>query len=99
MTKTELKRAKVWLSKYLRYTDYIGAASLYLKDNCLLERELEASDFKMRVLGHWGTVPGLNFIYAQMNYLVSKHKAKMLFVTGPGHGAPRFWRIRFWKGL
>lgn len=98
MTKTELKRAKVWLSKYLRYTDYIGAASLYLKDNCLLERELEASDFKMRVLGHWGTVPGLNFIYAQMNYLVSKHKAKMLFVTGPGHGAPSILANSFLEG-
>lgn len=98
MTKSELKKARAWLADYLRYADYIGAASLYLKDNCLLQRELAAADFKKRVLGHWGTVPGLNFIYAQMNYLVCKHRAKMLFVTGPGHGAPAILANLFLEG-
>ncbi len=79
---------KRWLKKYLRYTDYIGAAQLYLKDNFLLKEKLEPQHIKERVLGHWGTVPGLNFIYANLNYLVAKHDCEMLVVTGPGHGAP-----------
>ena len=77
-----------FLPKYLRYVDYIGAASLYLKENFLLEEKLAASHIKPRVLGHWGTVPGLNFIYANLNYLIYKHKCEMLFIAGPGHGAP-----------
>lgn len=82
------QKAIKWLKKYLRYTDYIGAAQLYLKDNFFLDDKLESEHIKNRILGHWGTVPGLNFIYANMNYLVSKYKCEMLFVTGPGHGAP-----------
>lgn len=77
-----------WLKKYLRYTDYIGAAQLYLKDNFLLEEKLQPEHIKERILGHWGTVPGLNFIYASLNYLISKHGCEVLLVTGPGHGAP-----------
>ncbi len=82
------QRAIVWLEKYLRYTDYIGAAQLYLKDNFFLERGLKPDDIKDRILGHWGTVPGLNFLYAHLNYLICKHHASMMFVAGPGHGAP-----------
>jgi len=81
-------RALRWLNKYLRYVDYMSAAQLYLKDNFLLEEPLTEAHFKSRILGHWGTVPGLNFIYGQLNYLISKHKCEMLMVTGPGHGAP-----------
>ncbi len=81
-------RALKWLKKYLRYVDYMGAAQLYLKDNFLLEKPLKLEHFKERILGHWGTVPGLNFIYAQLNYLICKHQCKMLFIAGPGHGAP-----------
>jgi len=81
-------RALKWLKKYLRYVDYMGAAQLYLKDNFLLDEPLEPKHIKGRILGHWGTVPGLNFIYAQLNYLIYKHKCEMLLVTGPGHGAP-----------
>ena len=77
-----------WLHKYLRFCDYVGLAQVYLKDNVLLRDELEVDHFKRRALGHWGTVPGLNFIYANMNLLISKHKLNMLMVTGPGHGAP-----------
>ncbi len=87
MSKTDSK-ALAWLQKYLRYTDYIGAAQIYLKDNFFLRDKLKPEHFKARALGHWGTVPGLNFIYANMNVLIKKHKAKMLFVCGPGHGAP-----------
>lgn len=77
-----------WLKKYLRYVDYLGAAQLYLKENQLLDEELKPEHIKERVLGHWGTVPGLNLIYAHLNYLVSKYKASVFYVCGPGHGAP-----------
>lgn len=87
MAKTDQK-ALTWLKKYLRFTDYIAAAQLYLKENVYLEEKLTAEHFKPRILGHWGTVPGLNFIYANLNYLIYKHKFDMLFVCGPGHGAP-----------
>lgn len=77
-----------WLEKYLRYIDFLGAAQLYLKDNFFLLRPLSKDDIKERILGHWGTVPGLNFIYAHLNYLISKHKISMMYIAGPGHGAP-----------
>lgn len=82
------RQALKWMQKYLRYTDYLGAAQLYLKDNFFLEEELEPKHLKKRILGHWGTVPGLNLIYANLNYLIYKHSCEMLLVTGPGHGAP-----------
>lgn len=82
------KRAVSWMKKYLRYTDFLGAAQLYLRDNFLSKTKLTPDHIKKRVLGHWGTVPGLNLIYAGLNYLVSKNKCEILLVTGPGHGAP-----------
>lgn len=85
---TKDTQALTWIEKYLRYVDYIAAGSLYLKENYLLREKLKVDHFKPRILGHWGTVPGLNFIYANMNYLIAKHKCNMMFVTGPGHGAP-----------
>jgi xylulose-5-phosphate/fructose-6-phosphate phosphoketolase len=82
------KKAVSWLEKYLRYVNYLGAAQLYLKDNFFLERPLKKEDIKERILGHWGTVPGLSFIYAHLDYLIHKHKANILYIAGPGHGAP-----------
>ncbi|MFA7278305.1 MAG: phosphoketolase family protein [Candidatus Gracilibacteria bacterium] len=84
----ERRKALHWLDLYLRYTNYIGAAQLYLKENCLLQKPLARENIKDRILGHWGTVPGLNFIYAHLNYLIYKHKLNMMFIVGPGHGAP-----------
>lgn len=97
MKKTKLQkaldqRAINWLGKYLRYVDYISAAQLYLKENCCMRCGLTKDNIKDRILGHWGTVPGLNFIYAHLNYLIHKHAAQdqrnFLFIAGPGHGAP-----------
>jgi xylulose-5-phosphate/fructose-6-phosphate phosphoketolase len=82
------RRALAWLPKYLRYVDYISAAQLYLKENFFLRRELKPTDIKERILGHWGTVPGLNFIYAHLDYLIYKHHPSMMYLVGPGHGAP-----------
>jgi len=76
------------LKKYLRFVNYLGAAQLYLRDNFLLEKPLKKDDVKRRVLGHWGTVPGLNLIYACSNVLVRKHMMDAMFIAGPGHGAP-----------
>ncbi len=87
------KNAPEIIDKYLRYVDYISAAQLYLKDNFFLEKELKIEHLKDRILGHWGTVPGLNFLYAHLNYLITRHsrekiKPSFMFMVGPGHGAP-----------
>jgi xylulose-5-phosphate/fructose-6-phosphate phosphoketolase len=76
------------LRLYRRATNYIAAAAIYLKDNVLLEEPLEHEHVKQRLLGHWGTVPGINLAYAGLNTLIRRDDAKILFVTGPGHGAP-----------
>lgn len=76
------------LDMYWRAANYLGVAQIYLRDNCLLEKPLEADHIKRRLLGHWGTVPGINFIYAHLNRLVLQTKQSLLLVTGPGHGAP-----------
>lgn len=78
----------VAISKYLRLVNYIGASQLYLKGNFLLKRPLEKSDIKERVLGHWGTVPGINFIYANLNILAKRHQQEIMLIAGPGHGYP-----------
>ncbi len=77
-----------WFRKYHRITNYLGAAMLYLKDNYFLEEELKPEHIKSRILGHWGTVPGLNFMYTGLNYLIKKTNQEMMFIAGPGHGAP-----------
>lgn len=71
-----------------RLANYISTAMLYLKDNYTLERGLRESDIKERILGHWGTVPGINFIYQGLSYAAKKFEKEILLVTGPGHGAP-----------
>src|SRR3972149_339097 len=76
------------IKKYVRAANYISAAQIYLQDNILLEQPMAFDDIKPRLLGHWGTCPGINFVYANLNYLIKKHEAEMLFVLGPGHGFP-----------
>ena len=78
----------VSLTKYLRLANYMGAAQLYLKANFFLEEELKPEHIKERILGHWGTVPGLNFIYANLNLLINRHQVNSMLVMGPGHGYP-----------
>src|ERR1700692_4146242 len=71
-----------------RAANYIGAAQLYLRDNALLREPLKPENIKARLLGHWGTQPGLNLIYAHLNRLIQDTAASVLLVVGPGHGAP-----------
>jgi len=73
------------IKKYVRAANYISAAQIYLRDNFLLEKPLAFEHIKPRLLGHWGTCPGINFVYANLNYLIKKHRQSMLFVLGPGH--------------
>jgi len=74
------------IRKYVRAANYLSVAQIYLQDNYLLQRPLKSDDIKPKLVGHWGTCPGINFVYAHLNYLVKKHKQSAIFVLGPGHG-------------
>ncbi len=76
------------LRLYRRATNYVAAAMIYLQDNHLLEEPLRHEHIKPRLLGHWGTVPGINLMYAGLNRLILETEASILLLTGPGHGAP-----------
>jgi xylulose-5-phosphate/fructose-6-phosphate phosphoketolase len=76
------------LHRYWEATNYLAAAQIYLQDNPLLKRPLASDDIKPRLLGHWGTCPGLNLIYVHLNRLIKETEANILFIAGPGHGAP-----------
>lgn len=71
-----------------RAANYLGAAQIYLQRNALLREPLQPADIKPRLLGHWGTTPGLTLIYTHLNRLIQDTGANMLLVVGPGHGAP-----------
>ncbi len=86
------------LDRYWRAANYLGAAQLYLRDDVLLRRPLTAADCKPRILGHWGTQPGLNLIYAHLNRLVRERDSEMLLIVGPGHGAPAIYANLFLEG-
>jgi xylulose-5-phosphate/fructose-6-phosphate phosphoketolase len=76
------------IDAWWRAANYLCVGQIYLLDNPLLQVPLERSHVKPRLVGHWGTTPGLNFIYAHLNRLIRHHDLDMLFVTGPGHGGP-----------
>jgi xylulose-5-phosphate/fructose-6-phosphate phosphoketolase len=75
------------VERYRRATNYLAAAQIYLKDNPLLEEPLRPEHVKERLLGHWGTAPGINLVYTHLNRLILKTGANILLITGPGHGA------------
>jgi xylulose-5-phosphate/fructose-6-phosphate phosphoketolase len=75
------------IERYRRAVNYLAAAQIYLKDNPLLEEPLRPEHIKDRLLGHWGTAPGINLIYAHLNQLILQTDASVLLITGPGHGA------------
>lgn len=86
------------LDAYWRAANYLGAAQLYLRDNVLLEEPLSPAHIKPRILGHWGTQPGINLIYAHLNRLISDTGAQAMLVVGPGHGAPAVLANLFLEG-
>ena len=73
---------------YWRAANYLSVGQIYLMDNPLLKRPLNLTDIKPRLLGHWGTTPGLNFIYVHLNRLIKQYDLDMIYVCGPGHGGP-----------
>jgi xylulose-5-phosphate/fructose-6-phosphate phosphoketolase len=76
------------IDAYWRAANYLSVGQLYLCDNPLLERPLALGDIKHMLLGHWGTTPGQNFIYAHLNRVIRKYDLDMIYVSGPGHGGP-----------
>jgi xylulose-5-phosphate/fructose-6-phosphate phosphoketolase len=79
-----LKKIDAWW----RAANYLSVGQIYLYDNPLLKRPLELADIKHMLLGHWGTTPGQNFIYAHLNRIIKEFDLNMIYVSGPGHGGP-----------
>jgi xylulose-5-phosphate/fructose-6-phosphate phosphoketolase len=84
LSRQEIER----MNAYWRAANYLSVGQIYLKDNPLMERPLTLEDVKPRLLGHWGTTPGLNFLYVHWNRLIRERDLNMIFVIGPGHGGP-----------
>ena len=76
------------IDEYWRAANYLSVGQIYLLDNPLLREPLQAEHVKPRLLGHWGTTPGLNLIYAHLNRIIRKRDANVIYITGPGHGGP-----------
>ncbi|MEJ2145725.1 MAG: phosphoketolase family protein [Acidobacteriota bacterium] len=81
---TELEQ----MNAYWRAANYLSVGQIYLLANPMLREPLQASHIKPRLLGHWGTTPGLNFIYVHLNRIIRQYDLNMIYVTGPGHGGP-----------
>src|SRR6266436_5789043 len=84
LNRQELSR----LDAYWRAANYLSVGQIYLLDNPLLREPLRAEHIKPRLLGHWGTSPGLNLVYAHLNRLIRRTGQQVLYVAGPGHGGP-----------
>src|SRR5881275_1282392 len=76
------------MDAYWRAANYLSVGQIYLLDNPLLKQPLQFKHVKPRLLGHWGTTPGLNFVYAHLNRVIRANDLDAIFVTGPGHGGP-----------
>jgi xylulose-5-phosphate/fructose-6-phosphate phosphoketolase len=76
------------IDRYWRAANYLSVAQIYLLDNPLLREPLRTEHVKPRLLGHWGTTPGLNFLYAHLNRAIKAHDLDAIFICGPGHGGP-----------
>src|SRR5262249_9924281 len=76
------------IDAYWRAANYLSVGQIYLYDNPPFKKQLNKEHIKPRLLGHWGTTPGLNFIYVHLNRVIKQHDLDMLYITGPGHGGP-----------
>ena len=74
------------IDAYWRAANYLSVGQIYLYDNPLLKEPLTKEHIKPRLLGHWGTTPGLNFVYAHLNRVIKRDELSMIYITGPGHG-------------
>ena len=87
------------MDAYWRAANYLSVGQIYLYDNPLLREELKMSQVKPNLLGHWGTTPGQNFIYAHLNRVIKKYDLDMIFVSGPGHGGPALVANTYLEGV
>jgi xylulose-5-phosphate/fructose-6-phosphate phosphoketolase len=76
------------MDAYWRAANYLSVGQIYLYDNPLLKQPLELKHVKARLLGHWGTTPGQNFVYVHLNRIIKQHDLDMIYISGPGHGGP-----------
>src|SRR5262245_50876450 len=76
------------IDAYWRAANYLSVGQIYLYDNPLLKIPLAPEHVKPRLLGHWGTTPGLNFIYVHLNRAITRNDLSMIYIAGPGHGGP-----------
>src|SRR5512146_2110858 len=76
------------MDAYWRAANYLSVGQIYLLDNPLLREPLEPRHIKPRLLGHWGTTPGQNFIYVHLNRVIRQYDMNMIYISGPGHGGP-----------
>jgi len=79
------------IDAYWRACKYLALGMIYLQANPLLKEPLKPEQIKNRLLGHWGSSPGLAFLYIHLNRLIKKYDLDMIFMAGPGHGAPGYW--------
>ena len=76
------------INAYWRAANYLSVGQIYLLDNPLLREPLKIEHVKPRLLGHWGTTPGLNFIYVHLNRVIKRDDLNIIYIAGPGHGGP-----------
>ena len=88
----------IWLDAWWRAANYLSVGQIYLLDNPLLTERLTSDHVKPRLLGHWGTTPGLNFIYAHLNRVIRQRDLDMLYIAGPGHGGPALFANTWLEG-
>ena len=88
MKSTSIKKELALIDAYWRAANYLSIGQIYLYDNPLLKKPLTRAHIKPRLLGHWGTTPGLNFIYVHLNRVIKEHDLNIIYIAGPGHGGP-----------
>ena len=88
MAKALSDKQRALMDAYWRAANYLSVGQIYLYDNPLLKQPLAAEHVKPRLLGHWGTTPGQNFIYVHLNRVIKQFDLNMFYVAGPGHGGP-----------
>src|SRR5271163_2855502 len=76
------------IDAYWRASNYLSVGQIYLLENPLLKEPLKRAHIKPRLLGHWGTTPGLNFLYVHLNRVIKRDDLDMIYIIGPGHGGP-----------
>ncbi|MEO6184834.1 MAG: phosphoketolase family protein [Steroidobacteraceae bacterium] len=87
------------IDAYWRAANFLSVGQIYLRDNPLLKRPLQLADVKHMLLGHWGTTPGQNFIYAHLNRVIKLHDLDMIYISGPGHGGPAVVSNTYLEGV